>query len=748
MKLTTSVLVLASLAPAAALADAPAEVSATSAPEEAPGLPSPEETRAEFEAVCAALRRGDDRFYGERGEALARAALAAAGDDPGRRAAASLNLARHLLRLDRPRESAAILEQTLETVQASGFTPAFRQSVMRALAMALLQEGEDRNCVHDRQAPSCILPITAAAMHRDPGPVRRAARLYLQLLRQGVDDPLVRWLANLTAMLAGDYPAGVPERVRLPAGVFQSAAPFPAWRDVAPSLGVASFDWAGGAVVDDLDGDGFLDLVSSSMHPCAPMKAFRNTGAGAFDDVAHRWGLDAQLGGLNLQQTDYDGDGRLDLLVLRGGWQGEHGRIRRSLLRNDLAGPSGRFVDVTAAAGLAAPAYPSQTAAWADYDGDGDLDVYVGNEGTADLVYPSQLFQSQGDGTFRDVAAAAGVAFPGFAKGVAWGDYDEDGDPDLYVSCAGPNRLYRNEGDGTFRDVTAAAAVAEPSGSSFATWFFDADNDGDLDLWVNGYSAPPAAVVASYMGAPPGAPGNPVLYRNLGGGRFQDVSAEVGLTRPLLPMGSNFGDLDGDGFLDVVLGTGIPGLEALMPNVAYRNDGGARFDDVTFAGGFGNLQKGHGVAFGDLDHDGDQDFFQQLGGAYPADAFYNTLLENPLNQPPGSGARWLTLLLEGRRANRPALGARIEVQVREGERRRSIHRVVGSGGSFGASTLRQEIGLGAAEAVESVVVRWPGSGAVQRFTDAEPNHAYRAIEGEARLVPLDLPPLTLRSSPR
>ncbi len=716
------------------------QTAAAPAPPAAPPHPTPQQTRAEFEAVCARLKASDEPFYGEAMVGPLRGELAAAGDHAGRRTVAQANLALHLLRLDRPQEAVELLEQALATARASGFRLPMRQSLARHLALAHLQLGEDRNCVHHRQAASCVLPITREAVHTaDPEPVRRAGALYLELLAQGVDDPPVRWLANLAHMLAGDYPAGVPERYRLPPAALAAEAPFPRWRDVAADLEVAAFDWAGGAVMDDFDGDGLLDLVSSSMHPCEPMKAFRNDGRG-FEDVTRRWGLDGQLGGLNLVQTDYDNDGRLDLLVLRGGWQGEHGRVRRSLLRNDLAGPGGRFVDVTAAAGLAAPAYPSQAAAWADYDGDGDLDLYVGNEASGETVYPSQLFQNQGDGTFRDVAPAAGVALPGFAKGVAWGDYDGDGDPDLYVSCSGPNRLYRNDGDGTFTEVAAALGVAEPSGLSFATWFFDFDNDGDLDLWVNDYSAPAAAVAGSYMGAPPGGPGHPVLYRN-DGGRFRDVSAEVGLTRPLLPMGANYGDLDGDGFLDVYLGTGIPDLEALMPNVLYRNEGGARFRDVTFAGGFGNLQKGHGVAFGDLDGDGDQDLFQQVGGAYPSDAFYNALYENP-----GAGGAWLKLALEGRRSNRPGIGARVEVRVRRADGVRSIHRVVGSGGSFGASTLRQEIGLGEAAAIEEVAVRWPGSGTVQRFHDAALNHAYRVVEGEPRLVALDLPRIVLGST--
>ena len=149
------------------------------------------------------------------------------------------------------------------------------------------------------------------------------------------------------------------------------------------------------------------------------------------------------------------------------------------------------------------------------------------------------------------------------------------------------------------------------------------------------------------------------LYRNEGDGTFAEVSAETGLDRVILVMGANFGDLDGDGWLDAYFGTGMPDMRTLMPNRMYRNDGGRRFQDVTASGGFGHLQKGHGVSFGDLDGDGDQDVHQVLGAAFEGDVYENVLLENP-----GHGNHWLTLHLEGVRSNRDALGARVRVRVR------------------------------------------------------------------------------------
>jgi hypothetical protein len=177
-------------------------------------------------------------------------------------------------------------------------------------------------------------------------------------------------------------------------------------------------------------------------------------------------------------------------------------------------------------------------------------------------------------------------------------------------------------------------------------------------------------------------------------------------------MGANFGDLDNDGWHDFYLGTGYPSYEALMPNVMFRNRQGRGFADVTTDGGFGHLQKGHGVSFADLDHDGDQDVYEQIGGQYPGDAFGNVLFENP-----GFGKRWIKLRLIGTRSNRDALGASVRLDVVDGGVSRSIRRVVSSGGSFGCNPKRLEIGLGGAETVQALEVRWPASGRVQEFRE-------------------------------
>ena len=330
------------------------------------------------------------------------------------------------------------------------------------------------------------------------------------------------------------------------------------------------------------------------------------------------------------------------------------------------------------------------------------------------------------------MAEKAGVENFLMAKGVAWGDFDGDGFPDLYVSNIGPNRLYHNNHDGTFTDVAGEAGVLGPGGRNFPTWFFDYDNDGRLDIFNGTYSASVSDVVGVYFGRR-ATSGHPRLYHNEGGGKFRDVSDEAGLTAPSLPMGSNFGDLDNNGWLDVYLGTGLPSFESLMPNLMYRNDGGKRFVDVSFSGGFAHLQKGHGVAFADIDNDGNQDVFEQMGGAYPGDAYASVLYQNP-----GHPNSWVTLKLLGTKSNRNAIGARIKVTVRSGPATRAIYRTVGCVSSFGGSPFRQEIGLGSAAAIEEVQVFWPTSHTTQTFRDVAANRFYEIREGESKMRPLAL----------
>ncbi|MEE3371200.1 MAG: CRTAC1 family protein [Planctomycetota bacterium] len=607
--------------------------------------------------------------------------------------------------------------------------PHIPNQVRYRLGLAYLRLGETQNCCVQHSGESCILPITGQGIHQRPHGSREASKMFLEVLAHaepGSSDFLkAQWLLNLSAMTIGEYPQGVPAEFRIPTDVFESQEVWPRFPNIAEERGINTFNLSGGAIVHDFDGDGWFDVVTSTLDPAGPLRFFVNSGDGKFTEQTAAAGLTGLSGGLNLEQADYNNDGYMDFVVLRGGWFGEHGSHPNSLVRNN---GDGTFTDVTFAAGLGNRHLPTQTGAWSDYDNDGDLDLYIGNEHDGPVDAPAQLFRNNGDGTFRDVARAAGVENLHYAKGVSWGDCDGDRFPELYVSnLNAPNRLYRNRGNGTFVDVAAERNVRDPT-YSFPTWFWDYDNDGHLDLYVSSYQIDAdglSSVVKSYLGKPfDEEPAR--LYRGDGQGTFTDVTAEVQLAHDYtLPMGANFGDLDYDGFLDFYLGTGTPEYEALMPNVMYRNHAGQRFTDITFAGGFGHLQKGHAVAFADLDRDGDLDVFAQTGGAFPGDKFHDTLFDNP-----GFGRHWLAVQVIGRTSNRDGIGTRLEAVIRAADgTTRSIFRHVNSGGSFGANPLCQTLGLGDATRVEKLVVRWPTSDTEQVFHQLPADQLIVVLEG-------------------
>ena len=602
------------------------------------------------------------------------------------------------------------------------------------LGIAHMRWGETQNCVARHTSQSCIWPIQGDGIHQNQQGSRNAMARFQELLASEPSFLPPRWLLSVAAMTVGGYPDMVPPELRLDPAMLKADRTFPRFQDIAPKLGLNTFSLAGGAIADDFDNDGDLDLVTSTWDPAGQIQYFANNGDGTFSRATEAVGLMGITGGLNIVQADYDNDGSLDVLVLRGAWLREHGRMPNSLLRNT----GGRFRDVTYEAGLADVDYPTQAGSWADYDLDGDLDLYVGNEADPAHQYPSQLFRNNGNGTFSDVAREAGVENLRYAKGVTWGDYDGDRYPDLYVSNnAGENRLYHNDGNGKFTDVAVKLGVTRPL-MSFATWFWDFDNDGALDLYVASYKPDLNAFLEGLFGRKTDAEGA-CLYKGDGRGGFHEVAHSRNLVRGAITMGANFGDLDNDGYLDLYLGTGYPGYEALVPNVMYRNRAGMSFADVTVAGGFGHLQKGHAVAFADFDHDGDQDVFEQLGGAFPGDAFGDVLFENP-----GFGRHWIKIRLVGDKSNRFGVGTRIRLSIAEGKSRRFIFRHVGSGGSFGAGPLRQEIGLGAATSIQEIEVFWPTSNITQVFRNVGVDRLIEITEGAIGYRTLPLRRITFR----
>ena len=652
------------------------------------------------------------------------------------------------------------------------------------LALAYLRLGEQQNCILNHTSASCIIPISSAGFHTLPEGSEKAIRLYQQILEDNPRDLASRWMLNVAYMTLGKYPQEVPEKWLIPETAFASDHPLQQFTDVAPQVGLDVNALSGGGITDDFNNDGYLDVLVTSWFPTHQMHYFINNGDGSFTDKTEEAGLTGITGGLNMVQGDYNNDGFVDVFVLRGAWMGEMGDHPNSLLRNNGDGPNGyspngyspdgypTFTDVTHEAGLLS-FHPTQTATWNDFNNDGWLDLFIGNESSGpENIHPCELYLNNQNGTFREVAAAAGVSVSQkdvamgdyYVKGVVSGDYNNDGWQDIFVSALDSrkrNILFRNEGarsDGipAFTDVSEQAGLGEKI-SSFPTWFWDYNNDGYLDIFVAGYSRQQNVlssitydIAAEYLGMPHTAE-TARLYRNNGDSpngdspngypAFTNVSEQVGLQTITYAMAANFGDLDNDGFLDMYMSTGEVNFASIIPNRMFRNDRGLRFQDVTTAGGFGHLQKGHAVSFADLDNDGDQDVHVVLGGAYEGDVFQNALFENPYQD----ATHWITIRLIGQYSNRSAIGSRVKLTITEDDSKREIYRIVNSGGSFGCNPLRLEIGIGEASLIDEIEIDWAGSGTAQSFTSIAANQFVEIREGEDSLKVLQLKTFKLSS---
>jgi FG-GAP-like repeat/ASPIC and UnbV len=697
---------------------------------------------ARLRAIVKGINPEDNLFLNRQRAAGWKEYLAHASSDPADYLDLQPRYAKELLSAGETQEAIKALTDLQEFVKKRGFNlnEKHRSFLLTSLGVANLRLGEQENCLAHHTTESCLLPIRGGGIHTFQRGSRAAIEVLADELTQYPEDLAARWLINIAYMTVGEYPDKVPKAWLIPPKVFQSDVEVKRFTDIAGGLGLAVDDLAGGSVADDFDNDGYLDIVVSTQRLLGNMHLFHNNADGTFTDKTDEAGLRGEMGGLNMVQADYDNDGDLDIFLMRGAWMNKGGRFPKSLLRNN---GDGSFEDVTVAAGIEGE-HPSQTGVWIDYDSDGWLDLYVGNESQGDEIHPSQLFHNNHDGSFTECADAAGMNPGGLVKAVVSGDYNLDGRPDIYVSRnMETNLLYRNDGPRPgaagnpcawqFTETSKTAGVAQQA-HSFPAWFFDYDNDGWPDIFVAGYMIPNgvADIASDYLGQPnPGEKAR--LYHNNHDGTFTDTSHATHLDRILHGMGSNFGDIDNDGWLDFYIGTGNPDLTTLIPNRMYRNAEGKLFQDVTTSAGVGHLQKGHGVSFADLDNDGDQDVFEKMGGAAEGDNYRSVLYENP-----GYGRHWITLRLEGVKENRSAIGVRLKLAVATDKGRRFIYRTIGSGGSFGCNPLRQEIGLGDARGVESITIDWPASKQTETITGLAMDRFYSIRQGDGRAVPIAL----------
>ena len=530
--------------------------------------------------------------------------------------------------------------------------------------------------------------------HLRHGAPEKAISNFQESLRLKPRDPETLWNLWTAYSQLGGYPIGVPDefKIQLPGrvGVPNPAEQQTLFTDVASELKMDKVDGGRGSAWGDYDNDGDLDIVAVGTYQ--PHALYRNNGNGTFTNVAVSAGIADPRGGWGSLFADYDNDGNPDLYITRGGWSGA---AENTLYHNN---GDGTFTDVTHTAGVADP-QSSFCAAWADYDNDGYLDLYIADgvigDGAANVLY-----RNNGDGTFTNTAETAGVADTGNSLGTAWGDYDKDGYIDLHVINFGQsNVLYRNNGDGTFTDVTPTTGMNLQVTDAFVTFFLDVDNDADLDIFISNSGSFQAFIAGQITGSATHNSDRQVLYRNNGDGTFTDVTRESGLYHAFGAMGANFGDIDSDGYLDIYLATGAPQMGRLERDALFRNNGDGTFTDATAALGLGNVGKGHGVTFGDVDTDGDVDIYVPVGGAFIGDQWHNLFYRNN-----GSGNNWLTLKLVGVKSNRDGIGAKVTLHVGED----LIYREVSGGCGFGSTnSLWLEMGLGTHTAIDRLEIVWP-----------------------------------------
>jgi len=479
----------------------------------------------------------------------------------------------------------------------------------------------------------------------------------------------------------------------------------PAFLDVLDSSGIKRETFLTGAAWADYDNDGYLDLLIAGNKT----RLYRNKGDGTFMETAEKAGIlsEPTMSGVF---GDYDNDGCKDIYLVGHGLRQDH------LYHNNC---NGTFVDVSDTAKIKKELYSGFGAAWADFDNDGYLDLYVTSYGipkksdTNELLFythePNVLYKNNGDGTFTDVTDKAGVSgmttcyafdrklFKGtHPKGwpykesfqPIWFDYNNDGKIDLFIATdAGISPLYRNDGNGTFTEVTKEAGLCR-SGCWMGVTIGDYDTDGNMDIYITN-------VGANY------------LWHNNGNGTFSDVGAELGVADPrTLGWGTGFFDYDNDGNLDLYAVNGTvsiqtriedPEIGKVMLDKLYKNNGDGTFHDVAASEGIIGDYSKSAAAFGDYDNDGFTDI--AVLTSYIIPDFRSHLYKNQ-----GNKNHWITIQLIGTKSNRDAIGARVTLIVRG---KKQIREVTAGSSFISQNSLWQTFGLGEAKIVDEIEIRWP-----------------------------------------
>jgi tetratricopeptide (TPR) repeat protein len=525
------------------------------------------------------------------------------------------------------------------------------------------------------------------------------------------NEPARHWLWLASERLGG-YPLEVPAEFRMrPRGGWER--PTVEYQEISALCGLDKTSGARGIAVFDYNSDGLLDVAVAAAH--AGITLYRNNGDSTFTDVSIESGLYRSTNGFGISAGDYNNDGYADLCVCRMGFYGGECELWRNNGDNT-------FSNVSKESGVGSWG-PSFSVSWVDYDCDGLLDLFVATNlgGLFDRKTPNRLFHNNGDGTFTDVARPAGIKSTWPTIGHSWGDYNNDGYPDLFLSNAiGPPELYLNNGDGTFTNVTDQANLNHPNMAFGAQWC-DIDDDGWLDVIQYSWSIHEDVVYSMRMGeAPPY--GHPTrVYRNNRDGTFTEIGRELGIRECWGSMSGNAADLNNDGHLDIALGNGGALMDRVEPVVILENNG-QEFRNVTFAAGLPPVGKGHGLNCADLFNDGRLSILVGTGGNYPGD-----LMTSAVFCPTKRPGNYLSVHLTGTASNRSALGARLKLVVGGREQ----HRVVNGGSNFGCLPPDQHFGLADRTHAELLEIWWP-SGLKQHFANLPANQKVWIIEGQSR----------------
>lgn len=616
------------------------------------------------------------------------------------------------------------------------------------LAMSYMRHAEAENCLdkllddspkaedprgleqhaHHLQAQICALPLNR--FHDRVQSALAAAKLFERLLdKYDQTNRLYQWLLNFNYMTVGGFPQQVPPRYLIRTGFIdsfygqkkktvESQFSYLAFADRAKELGVNLNNTGRGVAVEDFDKDGYLDMVTGGSFEY--LVYYKNEHAGKFIDQTTEVGLGGVTQPFAITAADYDNDGWIDIFVSR-----PFGSYR--LYRNNGVGPSGQlsFSDATSSIGILDGKPDDQITAtwissWADVNNDGKLDLFVAQWGfklpfvrglMAKPRMDSKLFINE-HGRFVDKTIEYGlgsVVEDQYFIGSAFGDFDGDGYPDLFLSSPLKNVsvLLRNiEG----RRFEKSPLVNRPEGG-FSCAFVDVNHDGRLDIFQAGFAdaktSTEMAVFGEYLDQYHS--GHSTILLQTADGHFEEHNDFFDM--PMSTMGASFGDINNDGCNDFYLGTGDPEGWFILPNLMYLGQAEGtrctgRLTNISMLQGFGTIQKGHGIVFFDFDNDGDQDIYSSLGGMWPADRWpnqffvNNSLLENS----------WISIRLQGRQTNNFGAGAMIKVTAWNQKQEEIVrYYQMDNKTGFGSAPYLAQIGLMDANRIGAVEVYWPVS---------------------------------------